>query len=51
MLVQEKQADMPQHLVLCSWSVVVRKCVFRVDVLRQELTLTLLLKPNNIGIL
>ena len=41
MLVQEKQADMPQHLVLCSWSVVVRKCVFRFDVLRQELTLTL----------
>ena len=41
MLVQEKQADIPQYLVLCSWSVVLRKFVVRVYVLGQEPALTL----------
>ena len=48
---QEKQYDMPQHLVLCtgllSWENISSKPLL----LRQESTLKLLLTQNNIAIL
>ena len=40
MLMQEKQYDMPQHLLLCT-DVVMRKLVFKTYALRQESILTL----------
>ena len=49
MLVQENQADMPQHLVLC---IVMKKFVLRVYAFKTRVYIdTFNSKPNNIGIL